>query len=378
MKTKIIYISGSEVFDAADIRAAFNEVRLTLGLASDTVLFGVPVDSDDAGLVANSEPVAPIANVTAQDTNPVDCDIEQEIQILDETEEVKPVKKSRKSTKLKSEPTPEDNIDTDDQIAIDSTPVTQSEIIEEKVVETQTPEKVIPILSILSGKKDTVIEPEAVIEESDADTVIESEPEDNTAETEDIEIQSVAAPNDDISEPVTQSVRIESVSVEHVSIDSDSDGETITTQSVTIEEMMTDEIPEADEEKTLERLLEKMTPLREDIVGEPEYIEPVTEIITESKPLDETVIEEIENETGIDATLEQLATEFVEKQDQIDVSPRTETTGKIGKLKNILPFKKAKREEPGLMGDLFGWAGIAANDDDFSIPGFFTTSASKK
>jgi hypothetical protein len=37
-----------------------------------------------------------------------------------------------------------------------------------------------------------------------------------------------------------------------------------------------------------------------------------------------------------------------------------------------MPFKKAKRDDGGLMGDLFGWAGIAANDDDFSIPGFFT------
>ena len=41
MKTKIIYISGSEIFDMADIRAAFEEVRGTLGLDSDTVLFGV-------------------------------------------------------------------------------------------------------------------------------------------------------------------------------------------------------------------------------------------------------------------------------------------------------------------------------------------------
>jgi hypothetical protein len=35
-------------------------------------------------------------------------------------------------------------------------------------------------------------------------------------------------------------------------------------------------------------------------------------------------------------------------------------------------LKKAKREDNSLMGDLFGWAGIAANDEDFSIPGFFT------
>ena len=50
MKTKIIYISGSEIFDMADIRSAFEEVRGALNLDKDTVLFGVPVDADDAGL----------------------------------------------------------------------------------------------------------------------------------------------------------------------------------------------------------------------------------------------------------------------------------------------------------------------------------------
>ena len=37
-----------------------------------------------------------------------------------------------------------------------------------------------------------------------------------------------------------------------------------------------------------------------------------------------------------------------------------------------------KREDPGIMGDLFGWAGIAANDEEFTIPGFFTNAAAKK
>ena len=32
MKTKIIYISGNETFEMADIRAAFEEVRATLNL----------------------------------------------------------------------------------------------------------------------------------------------------------------------------------------------------------------------------------------------------------------------------------------------------------------------------------------------------------
>ena len=68
----------------------------------------------------------------------------------------------------------------------------------------------------------------------------------------------------------------------------------------------------------------------------------------------------------------QLASEFAESADKIVATSKPENHGKIGKLKNILPFKKAKRDDSGLMGDLFGWAGIAANDEDFSIPGFFT------
>ena len=50
MKTKIIYISGNEIFNISDIRAAFEEVRNALNLDKETVLFGVPVDSEDAGL----------------------------------------------------------------------------------------------------------------------------------------------------------------------------------------------------------------------------------------------------------------------------------------------------------------------------------------
>ena len=79
-----------------------------------------------------------------------------------------------------------------------------------------------------------------------------------------------------------------------------------------------------------------------------------------------------------DATLAQLANEFAAAQDKIVSIEKPESQGKIGKLKNILPFKKAKRDDSSLMGDLFGWAGIAANDEDFSIPGFFTNAASKK
>ena len=71
MKTKIIYISGNEVFDMADIRAAFEEVRSTLGLARDTILFGVPVDSDDAFNNVND------GDIKMASDNPVCTDSEQ-------------------------------------------------------------------------------------------------------------------------------------------------------------------------------------------------------------------------------------------------------------------------------------------------------------
>ena len=126
--------------------------------------------------------------------------------------------------------------------------------------------------------------------------------------------------------------------------------------------MITDDAPVTPMEKTLEQLLESMTPLREDIQPEPQIDE-----VHDDFETDDT-----------DATLAQLATEFVDTQDKIPATQKTSGAGKIGKLKNILPFKKAKRDDNGLMGDLFGWAGIAANDEDFSIPGFFTPAASKK
>lgn len=133
--------------------------------------------------------------------------------------------------------------------------------------------------------------------------------------------------------------------------------------------MITDDAPSAPIEKTLEQLLESMTPLREDMESESNI---------ETNEVPEQLPESDTNTDDSDATLEQLAAEFAENQDKIPDTPKNDNHSKIGKLKNILPFKKAKREDTGLMGDLFGWAGIAANDDDFSIPGFFTTKAASK
>lgn len=325
MKTKIIYISGSEVFDVADIRGAFEEVRTALGLSQDTVLFGVPVDADDAGLATVNTAEVPHLSEIA----PVEEVLEPTLEIpeyVEETEEIieEPViEKPKRGRKAKAK------------------------IEEEEIVES-TEDKVIPILSILSSKADA--EPEV-------------------SEIEEV-VPEVVEP---VMEPTPEVIRIESVAVEKVTIKkSEEEEETITTQSVSIEDITNTEEPENGLEKTLEQLLEKMAPLREDLIEEDSAVHE-----SEEEPEEEIVAEE-EPESDVDATLEQLATEFATKQDEIVTTPNTAPAGKIGKLKNILPFKKAKREESGLMGDLFGWAGIAANDDEFSIPGFFTADASKK
>ena len=146
----------------------------------------------------------------------------------------------------------------------------------------------------------------------------------------------------------------------------------IIAESVTIEDMIADDAPEAPIEKTLEQLLESMTPLREDH-GDATAADNNDDMA----PMDISVTDFVRPDDA-DATLEQLAAEFADAEDKLPTHSPAQNQGKIGKLKNILPFKKARREDTGLMGDLFGWAGVAANDEDFAIPGFFTTAASKK
>ena len=73
-----------------------------------------------------------------------------------------------------------------------------------------------------------------------------------------------------------------------------------------------------------------MTPLGEDVKI---VQKPISESVPETEPI------QIQDD-DTDATLELLATEFAESADKIVAPSKTETRGKIGKLKNILPFKK--------------------------------------
>jgi len=307
MKTKIIYISGDEIFDIADIRAAFEEVRGALNLSKDTVLFGVPVDSEDAGLSTNEDKNIDIQNniITeeAVETVPEIIDIQETDEIVEKTdvdEEPEPVKKAKKSTRSRKK---------------------EKVVVEEEPVEESVEEKVVPILSVLSANDD--------------------------------ESEVVATENDEIVEDV-----VEEQDVSQTEILTDEEEQQI---ADTIDD--SEEIPEA--ESDLEQLLSAMKPLAEDSLDD--SLDVIDEKETDSE----------DEEENIDATLEQLATEFVKNQDKISTENKNSNRSKIGKLRNILPFKQSKHKDQGL-GDLFGWAGIAANDEDFSVPGFFTNASSRK
>ncbi|MBQ0013189.1 MAG: hypothetical protein KBS86_01275 [Proteobacteria bacterium] len=293
MKTKIIYISGAEQFNIADVRAAFEEVRTAIALSDDTVLFGVPVDADDS-LDNKFEEVIPT------DANNIESDAPVEKPIA-----AKP-KRGRKATTNTNQPVSE------------------------------PAEPVIPILSVLG---------------SDTPSLEETQPEENTdSETPPATI-TISEASVEITETDTPEIPAES------------------TETIQVDEIIVNDIPNESEpavEKTLEELLESMEPLRED--EEPEHPQE-----SESVDLDTDNIDATE-----DATLQQLATEFIENQHKISATPKSNTRSKIGKLKNILPFKKAKHDEGGIMGDLFGWAGVAANDDDFTVPGFLDLSNTNK
>ncbi|MBR4475425.1 MAG: hypothetical protein IKP05_01955 [Alphaproteobacteria bacterium] len=311
MKTKIIYISGNELFDMADIRAAFEEVRAALSLGNDTVLFGVPVDNDDA-LIASQDAPQPVAK-----PEPI---IEP---IVDDTpEQVVEEKPEPKPQKAKVVPISEH--------------IVHNEPKQEEVITDDKP-SVVPILSVL-GTNSADKEPD---ETEQSETFIDN-----------IEIETTE-PIDEVPETPEPEPEI--------------------TEQVTITDIITDDVPEIESEKTLEQLLESMTPLGEDADKKTEPV--VEEEIADEQP-NEPVAEQKSDEDDTDITLEKLATEFVASQDKIETPSKPAGRGKIGKLKNILPFKKARHDDSGLMGDLFGWAGVAANDEDFTIPGFFTNATS--
>lgn len=344
MKTKIIYISGSEVFEMSQVRAAFEEIRQTLRLDKDTILFGVPVDCDDALADKNTvntdnesinTPIQTIkTDEIANEPEPIISVIQEEIienNIEPVVEDVVPVI--------------ENSIDNVEEIK----PVLDEDVQDEQHDE----ETIIPILSILATNDSDDVEVAEIAEDAEEIIVDEVDEQPVTVEIQQTNIESNA----------DEEVIISDITINAEVGEADSG---LTKQIIT--DMLNDEAPISESEKTIEQLLESMTPLREDFDTDTQPDENITDFNFDSSEPDEDE----------DATLAQLASEFAKTEDKIVVENKPETHGKIGKLKSILPFKKLKPQDNSLMGDLFGWAGIAANDEDFSMPGFFTPSASRK
>ena len=321
MKTKIIYISGNEIFDMNDIRCAFEEVRKALNLDQNTILFGVPVDKDDAEITKDEK---------TEIEDFVETPIIEENEIIEEPEFIE--EETLTEPEITAEETPEEKIieisepikkrGRPKKVEIVETPeepqIEESENTEE-ISEEET-EKIVPILSILSSKED--------------------EEDENTIE-------------DESNHIVEETIATENVIEEEI-IDSD----------IPTEENEEDGISD-DAKSDLEKLLSGVTPLNE---------------IEEELPKKSNTKEKTEEteEENVDLTLEKLASEFIQNQDKIVEEAKNATPGKISKLRKFVPFKKKKPTDDNVFGDLFGWAGQAANDDDFSVPGFFTRTDSKK
>ena len=77
-----------------------------------------------------------------------------------------------------------------------------------------------------------------------------------------------------------------------------------------------------------------MKPSQEDII-EDNIETPVADEVEPAQDEDESV----------DATLAQLATEFAQNEDKIASETKNSKHGKIGKLRNILPFKQSKHKK---------------------------------
>ena len=346
MKTKIIYISGGEIFNMSDVRNAFETVRHELGLGMDTVLFGVPVDAEDAlgGKFEATQTTNTDINAPRHDDDTQNNDAPSDVDtapVAPVVQEEKPKRAKKKSTtkSLKSDTIP-------DTVAV----VAESDENAPNA-DKNNGDAVIPILSILANDaaKDAT-ETSDVLDKTDVDINIDMDIPVDVTPDDDAYFQDENVADDTIDN--TNETRTD---VSFDAADIDDEIQTIAPQTTTI-------LDSDDDDNQLEKLLQSVQSLHED------------EKIIEDKVSDKNNTDFDET----DATLEKLANEFAENQDKIVNTTKSSTRGgRIGKLKNILPFKKVKHNDSGLMGDLFGWAGVAANDDDFAIPEFFPTAAKK-
>ncbi|MCL2737814.1 MAG: hypothetical protein FWE17_03055 [Alphaproteobacteria bacterium] len=309
MKTKIIYISGGEVFSPAEIRAAFDEVRAALQIGKDTIMFGVSVDEN----ILEVRDAAPnvIEDKIIKFPAPAEEAVEEKPAVADKP---KPKRKKKESVIPGREASPESEMTP--EITPVPAPATQSLNRGGTQSAKTDGEGVAPILSVIGA----VSEPDEDYrgQVSCAQGV------------EDIRSLRDAAPMESIEDifngisPIAEDNRVDITS--------------------------TDE-----NEDILEACIH---PAKSSISPGPGESAPGEDI----QPL----------QADDDAALYQLASEYVAAQDTLPAEDAPKL-GRINKLKNVLPFKKKEKAESSLLGDLFGWAGVAANDeaDGFSMPDFF-------
>ena len=328
MKKKIIYISGADTFNVDDVKSAFEEVRSALKLDRDVLLFGVPVDDFEAAVQAQETTLTDATADSVDQKQIVETPVvECETTVVCEAVPEEPVKPTKKSSSRKSKAKAQQVVE-----EVASTEETETaKLTESPETHDETP---VPILSVLAVNNQTDEQEETLGEEAiDFEDDTDQDEQDEVQDFQD-EVETEEAVEDDTH------IEIEDVN----------------------ENMLNDEMPSNPKEKTFEDLLDITKPLCEDVQPE----QPAEEDITETTTEDET-----------DEVLKSLANEFADNQDNFLPSKKSSGHG-ISRLKRVLPFGKPKREDPGIMGDLFGWAGIAANDEEFSMPGFFTNVASKK
>ncbi len=301
MKSKIVYISGGDVFSPSEIRKGLEEIREILGLGSDVVIFGISVEPElelakSEAVVEQYEPVSEIEmQIIKPDT------IEEKIEILEPVAAV-----------VNDEVFTEDE-EISKEIIETEMPKAADTVADVDNIPAPTPAPILSVIGIVTPEVEQTIEPEEEV----------------------------------FSEPESQIMISETV---------------VVSSSVDFDDDIFDGAPA--QKKTLEQIFDGLESLKEErrdplsAVG-PSVSAPAAVIDTED----------------FDSTLSKMAEEFVNTQSNIksEIADTSVKSGKIGKLKNVLPFKKAKKEETSLMGDLFGWAGIAANDDDFPTGGLFGT-----
>jgi len=322
MKTKIIYISGGELFNPADIRTAFDEVRIALGLDKDTLIFGVPVDEEEIAIAPES--VMPAEPAIATEEKPAIAAEEAPPSKIIEfpTAAAKP-----KPKRTKNEAAPKPKAKAGETAA---------------PVETAKPanSKPSPILSVIGVVSETNPEPQPALDDPSA--------------------QSAAAAG--IPEPVAAAEIPEDIpeSIPEAAATPQTPEVIVTMESIEISETVV-ELDASAPLNSIEDIFEGLEPLAED--ERPNLTTPTPKAVEDPVPAD----------GDEDATLSKLASEFMKTQIDDDAPAPRAMSNRINKLKNVLPFKKKESAEPSLLGDLFGWAGVAANDtaDNFSMPDFF-------